>query len=176
MTTEQSAFWARHNNPHPEPGLPCQHPTLARRSNIDGIDSCAHCNADLPPLPSEQAVTERLADAVAGGKLGDLPPLVRMGYHGDPGYFCDGCSTLFATPDGYREHGCPTQQHRRTTVENVPPFDNAEWMDNMRGRPETITEEAQRLVLGDRQDDYGHPAEDFARTGASGQPFSVWTR
>ena len=30
---------------------------------------------------------------------------------------------------------------------------------------ETITEEAQRLVGGDRQADYGHPIEDFTRTG-----------
>lgn len=30
---------------------------------------------------------------------------------------------------------------------------------------ETILEEAQRLVHGNRGDDYGHPAEDFTRTG-----------
>jgi hypothetical protein len=33
-------------------------------------------------------------------------------------------------------------------------------------RPETILEEAQRLVHGDRQQDYGHPADDYRRTGA----------
>ena len=35
------------------------------------------------------------------------------------------------------------------------------------GQPlgETILEEAQRLVHGDRQTDYGHPIEDFTRTG-----------
>lgn len=31
--------------------------------------------------------------------------------------------------------------------------------------PETILEEAQRLVYGNRQADYGHPIEDFTRTG-----------
>lgn len=31
--------------------------------------------------------------------------------------------------------------------------------------PETILQEAQRLVYGDRQQDYGHPIEDFTRTG-----------
>jgi len=30
---------------------------------------------------------------------------------------------------------------------------------------ETILEEAQRLIFGDRQDAYGHPIEDFTRTG-----------
>lgn len=30
--------------------------------------------------------------------------------------------------------------------------------------PETILEEAQRHVYGDRQGDYGHPREDFTRT------------
>jgi hypothetical protein len=30
--------------------------------------------------------------------------------------------------------------------------------------PETILEEAQRLVYGDRQADYGHPLDDFTRT------------
>lgn len=31
--------------------------------------------------------------------------------------------------------------------------------------PESVLEEAQRLVHGDRGDDYGHPAEDFTRAG-----------
>ncbi len=31
--------------------------------------------------------------------------------------------------------------------------------------PETVLEEAQRLIFGDRNAAYGHPAEDFARTG-----------
>jgi hypothetical protein len=30
--------------------------------------------------------------------------------------------------------------------------------------PETILEEANRLVHGDRQNDYGHPFHDFSRT------------
>lgn len=30
--------------------------------------------------------------------------------------------------------------------------------------PETVLEEAQRLVHGDRQADYGHPLDDFTRT------------
>jgi hypothetical protein len=34
---------------------------------------------------------------------------------------------------------------------------------------ETILEEAQRLVHGDRQDDYGHPLDDFTKTGL------IWT-
>lgn len=36
-------------------------------------------------------------------------------------------------------------------------------------RPETILEEAQRLVYGDRQESYGHPIDDFRRTAA------MWT-
>lgn len=31
--------------------------------------------------------------------------------------------------------------------------------------PETVLEEAQRLVYGPRQNNYGHPADDFTRTG-----------
>ena len=31
--------------------------------------------------------------------------------------------------------------------------------------PGTITAEAERNLYGDRQDDYGHPREDFTRTG-----------
>jgi hypothetical protein len=31
-------------------------------------------------------------------------------------------------------------------------------------QPETILQEAQRLVHGDRQADYGHPLDDFSRT------------
>lgn len=31
---------------------------------------------------------------------------------------------------------------------------------------ETILEEAQRLVHGDRQQDYGHPLDDFSKTAA----------
>lgn len=34
-----------------------------------------------------------------------------------------------------------------------------------RATPETILEEAQRLVHGDRGADYGHPIEDYTRTG-----------
>jgi len=33
-------------------------------------------------------------------------------------------------------------------------------------KPETILEEAQRLVYGDRQADYGHPIDDWTRTAA----------
>lgn len=31
-------------------------------------------------------------------------------------------------------------------------------------KPETILEEAQRLIYGDRNQDYGHPLDDFSRT------------
>lgn len=49
----------------------------------------------------------------------------------------------------------------------------ASWWDFVRAiewvseeRSETALEEAQRLVHGNRGEDYGHPATDFARTGA----------
>lgn len=31
--------------------------------------------------------------------------------------------------------------------------------------PETVTQEAERLIHGDRNDDYGHPLQDFDRVG-----------
>lgn len=36
--------------------------------------------------------------------------------------------------------------------------------------PETICQEADRLVATDRQDAYGHPAQDFARTARLWEP------
>lgn len=58
------------------------------------------------------------------------------------------------------------------TGKKVPPSAESLWararvaeQQEATAPPETITEEAQRLVLGDRQADYGHPADDFARTG-----------
>ena len=36
--------------------------------------------------------------------------------------------------------------------------------------PESIAQEAHRIVLGDRQEAYGHPADDFARTAALWAP------
>jgi hypothetical protein len=36
---------------------------------------------------------------------------------------------------------------------------------------ESILQEAQRLTLGDRNQDYGHPANDYGRTAAM---FSAW--
>ena len=42
----------------------------------------------------------------------------------------------------------------------------AEWLgyEVLYEEPESILSEASRLVGGDRQEDYGHPAEDFGRT------------
>lgn len=37
-------------------------------------------------------------------------------------------------------------------------------LESKNADPETILEEAQRLVYGDRQASYGHPADDFGRT------------
>jgi hypothetical protein len=37
-------------------------------------------------------------------------------------------------------------------------------MDSSLNRPETVLEEAQRLVHGDRNRAYGHPLDDFGRT------------
>jgi len=38
--------------------------------------------------------------------------------------------------------------------------------DNPEVQPETVDQEAHRLVLGARNDAYGHPSEDFAKTAA----------
>lgn len=39
------------------------------------------------------------------------------------------------------------------------------WSSAADNKPETILEEAQRLVYGDRQAAYGHPADDYQCTG-----------
>lgn len=90
-----------------------------------------------PGLPSERAVTERLAAAVVDGRLTVFS------------YPCDVCGSRLTTLGGLEDH--------MVTVHN--------YADPWSPKRETITAEAERLVLGDRQDDYGHPADDFARTG-----------
>lgn len=52
----------------------------------------------------------------------------------------------------------------------------AEWrgMKVWELEPETILDEASRLVMGNRQADYGHPAEDFARTAGMWRALFGW--
>lgn len=58
---------------------------------------------------------------------------------------------------------CYNPRHVAAAVRTI-----AQWKDEAKEeaeRPETILQEAQRLVHGDRGVDYGHPIEDFTRTG-----------
>jgi len=74
-------------------------------------------------------------------------------------------ATAIAFLSGWQKSKGATLEHAVAAGLGYPMFDAATFQP----LAETILEEAQRLVYGDRQASYGHPIDDFRRTAA------MWT-
>jgi hypothetical protein len=77
---------------------------------------------------------------------------------------CDALALLDGW-DGPGARGSVWEREVARTVHRLPIFDADAPFPVGEFEPETILEEAQRLVHGDRGADYGHPMEDCTRTG-----------
>jgi len=73
------------------------------------------------------------------------------------------CGHVAMLPGWEKSNGA-TVEHRIATVLGYPIY-NAETFVRLAPPTETILEEAQRLVHGNRGADYGHPIDDYTRTG-----------
>jgi hypothetical protein len=75
------------------------------------------------------------------------------------------CDALALLPgwNGPNARGSVWEREVARNLLGIPIFDAQEVQDPM--IPETVLEEAQRLVHGTRGADYGHPIEDYTRTG-----------
>ena len=67
--------------------------------------------------------------------------------------------------DGPNARGSVWEREIARSLLHLPIFDASEPFPPTAYERETILEEAQRLVHGNRGADYGHPADDYARTG-----------
>lgn len=67
--------------------------------------------------------------------------------------------------DGPNARGSVWEREIARSMLRIPIFDAAEPFPAAEFDRETILEEAQRLVHGNRGADYGHPIEDYTRTG-----------
>lgn len=67
--------------------------------------------------------------------------------------------------DGPGARGSVWEREIARTVFRLPMFDADDPLPASEWEPETILQEAQRLVHGDRGADYGHPIDDYTRTG-----------
>ncbi len=74
--------------------------------------------------------------------------------------------------DGPNARGSVWEREVARALLRIPIFDAAEPFPVEEYEPETILEEAQRLVHGHRGADYGHPALDFGRT--AGMASALW--
>lgn len=79
------------------------------------------------------------------------------------------CQTGFCEPDPC-DPSCPRTDHLTSSCLHAPDatadgyaWPEVELVDPTEGRS-TVLEEAHAAVYGDRQEDYGHPRDDFTRT------------
>ncbi len=67
--------------------------------------------------------------------------------------------------DGPNARGSCWEREVARSLLHIPIFEASEPFPVAQWEPETILEEAQRLVHGNRGADYGHPIDDYTRTG-----------
>lgn len=77
------------------------------------------------------------------------------------------CDAIALLPgwDGQNARGSVWERYVAETVFGIPVFDALQPELPETIKKPTVLEEANRLVYGARQADYGHPIEDFTRTG-----------
>jgi hypothetical protein len=78
-------------------------------------------------------------------------------------------SDALALLPGWEESAGATLEVAIADALGLPKFHALTYNEIAAPKPETILQEAQRLVYGDRQESYGHPIDDFSRTAA------MWT-
>lgn len=100
----------------------------------------------------------------------ELVPMMREFMRRDLNAIIDQCSAIALMPGWQKSSGVKVELSLAHVL-GLQVLDalSGEPMDPDKAPSETILEEAQRLIFGDRGADYGHPREDFAKTA------KMWT-